>query len=614
MKSFFRNVGRIVLVMVLTSISCRAADNENQPNVLLIIADDMGYGDLSCHGNPVFKTPNLDRLHDQSIRFTQFHAASMCTPARAELMTGMAALRTGASWVGTVRAQLRTDLPVMPEVFRDSGYRTGQFGKWHLGDNYPLRPQDRGFEETLTFPQQEIGTVNDFFGNDYFDDTYEHNGKRQAYKGYCTDIWFRQAMAWMKKTSDRKDPFFCYLALNAVHGPYFVDQQYRDRVGIPNIPKDIQTFFGEIVNVDDNIGRINAFLEEQGLDDNTIVIFMVDNGGTGGYNTYNAGMRGLKTQLWEGGHRVPFFIRWPGGGFTAPRDIQELSQAQDVLSTLIDLCGLKKPVDAAFEGISLAGPLRGKSAMPDRTLVTQFQRNNNMYQYDACVMRGPWRLVNAWDVDPHETPENKERIRSHRFKEIDLQLFNVQSDPHQDHNVMDQHPETAEQMKAFYETWWTQVEPDLEKGGVIVIGNDAQNPSLLAPTSWQKVYFTQINNVFEGRRANDSWSVVVDRAGEYKVELCRWPKEADTPIAGAASIGYHDPYTYGPGKTGKALPIKQARLKVGSYDQRIAVKADDKAAVFRLSLPAGPTEIKTWFINGQGKELCGAYYVYVTLR
>ena len=213
------------LLLVLGFVSTAVAAL-TRPNVILVLTDDQGYGDFFCHGNPVLKTPNLDRLHDQSIRFTDFHVAPMCTPTRGQLLTGVDALRNGAMNVSSGRTLLRRDIPTMPQIFAVNGYRTAMFGKWHLGDNYPYRPQDRGFQESLWFPSSHISSAPDFWNNDYFDDVYVRNGKRQAVNGYCTDVFFREAMQWMGERADRREPFFCYLPLNAPHGPLFVPAKY----------------------------------------------------------------------------------------------------------------------------------------------------------------------------------------------------------------------------------------------------------------------------------------------------------------------------------------------------------------------------------------------------
>ncbi len=567
-----------------------------RPNVIILLVDDMGYGDMSCTGNPILKTPNLDKLHDQSVCFTQFHAAPMCTPTRGQLLTGVDCMRNGARWVGTENCHLRADLPTMPEIFRAGGYRTGMFGKWHVGDNYPRRPQDRGFEEVLWFPMQDVGSVNDYWNNDMFDDTYEHNGVRKQYDGYCTDVWFEQAMKWMGQTAERQEPFFCYIPCNVVHSPYYVKQQYREAFMNMNLSKELATFFGMMVNLDENVGKLDAFLDQRGLADDTIVIFMSDNGGTVGVSTWNAGMKGGKISMWEGGHRVPCFVRWPKGGLRGPGDIAELAQVQDLLPTLIDLCGLAKPAEAKFDGMSLAPPLQGKAKMPERMLVVKFQRKNEIEKWDAtAVLWGPWRLVQDKD-------------------EKEVQLYNIEDDPHQDHDVRLKHPMIAHKMFRFYDQWWSGIKDQLDIPRPITVGNDAENPADLAPSSWANTYFVDSNRIRDGAKANGYWNLVIDRAGEYEIALRRWPAEAQAPIrASLPPARRTDPLCHGvESKPGRALPIKTARLKMGELiDLKLPVEMDDQAAVFKVTLPAGPITLKTFFYNIKDKELCGAYFVSV---
>ena len=279
-----------------------------RPNVILVMTDDQGYGELSCHGNPLLKTPNLDRLHDESIRFTDFHVSPMCTPTRGQLMTGMDCLRNRAMNVSSGRTLLRRDLPTMADLFAAAGYATGIFGKWHLGDNYPYRPQDRGFHETLWYPSSHIGSAPDFWGNDYFDDTYWNNGRRRPYTGYTTDVFFAEAMRWMGAKVRSGQPFFCYLPTAAPHSPHFVPETYRQameaivaKANLATLPpaerEQLTRYLAMIVNLDDNMARLDAFLRETGQLDNTIVVFMTDNGSTFGPKYYNAGMRGGKVEL-----------------------------------------------------------------------------------------------------------------------------------------------------------------------------------------------------------------------------------------------------------------------------------------------------------------------------
>ncbi len=367
---------------------CVATAKGTPPNVIVVMTDDQGYGELSCHGNPVLKTPHLDRLHSESVRFIDFHVAPMCTPTRGQLLTGMDALRNGAMNVSSGRTLLRRELLTLPQLLTAAGYRTGIFGKWHLGDTYPYRPQDRGFDETLWFPSSHISSVPDYWENDYFDDTYMHNGNRQKYHGYTTDVFFREAITWMKTQADAKKPFFCYIPTAAPHGPLYVPGKYRKaarqafesvKARLPKIPPRraaaLVSYLGMIANIDENFGRLEEFLRESGLRDNTIVIFLTDNGSTFGPDYFNAGMRGRKTTLWEGGHRVPCFVRWPAGKFRQPGDVAGLTQVQDLLPTLLDLCDVSSPKNVSFDGISLGPVLRGKTNPPeDRMLVINYSR------------------------------------------------------------------------------------------------------------------------------------------------------------------------------------------------------------------------------------------------
>jgi len=588
----------------------RLQKNGKAPNVVIVLIDDMGYGDLSCLGNPFIKTPHLDALHADSVRFTRFHVAPMCTPTRSEMMSGMSAMRTGARWVGTENTHLRTDVPILPEVFKKAGYATGLFGKWHLGDNYPLRPQDRGFDKSLWHPQQEIGTVNDYWGNDYFDDVFEFQGERQRFDGYCTDILFNEAMKWMKRQAESQKPFLCYIPTNVVHSPYYVPQRYRDRFDGSGLNKELETFVGMMINFDDNMGRLAAFLQSQGLDDNTIVIFTSDNGTTHGYQIYNAGMRGLKTMLLDGGHRVPLFVRWPKGGIQGGRDINELAHSTDIFPTLLELADIKVPKEARIEGQSLAKQIQDKTPMPDRILVVQFQRRIEIKKWDACILWGPWRLVNGIDVEPSDPPERQDiyRKRNQNYETV-LELYNIEDDPKQLDDVIEKHPDVVAKMKAHYEQWWAKTEKNLDVPRSVVIGNDAENPTFLSATAWENTYFTQIDNVLDGRPANGDWNVVVDQDGVYEFAMRRWPKEADRPIRAVANIYLTDPYAHGPVKKGTALPIERARLRVGDFDESAPIEPEDKHSPSGIeSLFPGSSPVRAPFITEENSTEGREYF------
>lgn len=581
------------------------ADTARKPNVILVLTDDQGYGDFSCHGNPILKTPNLDRLHDQSLRLTDFHVAPMCTPTRGQLMTGQDALHNGAYCVCSGRTFLRPGIPTMPEIFAAAGYRTAIFGKWHLGDNYPHRPQDRGFQETLCHPSWGITSTPDYWNNDYFDDYFRHNGRPVRYPGYCTDVWFDEAMKWIKACRERNEPFLAYLAVNAPHGPFFVPEKHRRPYA--QLGRETASFLGMVANIDENMGKLDAMLQETGLRDNTILIFLNDNGGTGGVKLYNAGLRGAKASLYDGGHRAACFLRWPAGALHRPCDLGALTQCQDLLPTLIELCGLPAPDQARFDGASLARLLQGREQpeLSRRMLVIQF---GGLFQtdpqpWDAAVLCNQWRLV-----------QGKE-------------LYNIQSDPGQHNDVASRHPDIVARLRVHYSAWWARVEPTLRDFVPITLGSDREDPACLTSVDWlaskqvasgQDYDVRQLGDLktpvaaLPGGRPNPlyngPWNVLVERAGDYEISLRRWPVEADAPItAGLPGFRGGD----GDFPEGKALPIVRARLRIGTQDRSMPVVPNQKAATFTLRLAAGKTTLQTWFYDASDKELCGAFYVYV---
>ncbi len=572
----------LVGLLLLTWTQARAA---NRPNVVLVLTDDQGYGDLSCHGNPVIHTPNLDRLYAESIRLTDFHVAPMCTPTRGQLMTGVDCLRNGAMNVSSGRALLRREVRTMADFFAEGGYVAGQFGKWHLGDNYPYRPQDRGFQESIWFPSSHISSAADFWNNDYFDDVYQHNGRREPFQGYCTDVFFDEAIRWMRRCAEREKPFFCYIPLNAAHYPLFVPDKYREPYRGQS--RDVASFFGMIANIDENIGKLDKFLGDCGLRENTILLFLTDNGGTVGVRLFNAGMRGKKIDLYEGGHRVPCFWRWPAGNLRPAGDAAGLTECQDILPTLVDLCGLQKHAGTRFDGISLANLLRGQTErLPDRMLVVQFSRMNHPApaKGDACVMWDRWRLIQ------------------------DRELYDVQADPGQKQNVLADHPEVTAKMRAHYKRWWAGVAPRVNEFSPIHIGSDRENPMMLSPCDWQDMFLDQSAQVRRGVGKNGIWDLIVEQEGEYEISLRRWPQEAGVPItSGVPEYEAVD----GRYPQGVALPVAQTRLRIADIDETKAVRPGDEAVAYTVHLKAGRTQLQTWFYDEGKEELCGAYCVYV---
>jgi arylsulfatase A-like enzyme len=546
----------VCCIAFTAAVITSAAD---RPNVIILLTDDQGFGDLSCHGNPQLKTPNLDRLHRESVRFVDFHSAPMCTPTRAQLMTGMDAMRTGAYNVSSGRALLSREFPTAAEVFGTNGYRTAIFGKWHLGDNYPYRPQDRGFQESIWFPSSHISSAPDHFNNDYFDDVYEHNGKRRPFEGYCTDVFFREARDWMAQRAADQEPFFLYLPLNAPHGPLFVPDKYREPYR--HLAPRLASFYAMIANIDENVGQLEEFLRRSGLRENTILIFMTDNGTATGETVYNAGMRGKKVALYEGGHRVPCFVRWPAGKLRAGADISGVTRVQDILPTLIELCQLKHTPSRPFDGTSLGGVLRRENEhVPDRMLVTQYTRLNasRPKKDDALVMWKRWRLV------------------------ANTELYDLSRDQGQERNVIAEHPNVAALMREHHERWWAEIVPRVFDFLPVHIGAPQENPTLLSPCEWQDVFVDQQAQVRRQKR-NGVWTLFVERDGNYQFALRRWARETDAAITAAMPAHHGVDGVYA---AGDAFPVARAEIKIGADTQAKAVAADDREVTFTIHLNA----------------------------
>lgn len=440
------------LLLPAAALCAGLAAEPPRPNIVFILTDDQGYGDLSCHGNPILRTPNLDRLHDEAVRFTDFHVSPTCAPTRAALLTGRHEFRNGVTHTIYERERLCLEAVTLPEVLREAGYTTGIFGKWHLGDEPERWPSRRGFDEMFIhgaggIGQTYPGSCGDAPDNTYFNPAILHNGRFVRTEGYCTDVFFRQALAWIEQVKGRK-PFYAHIALNAPHAPLQVrpedEARYRGKVA-----PDAAKFFGMIANIDDNVGVLLSRLAAWGLETNTLVVFMNDNGGTAGVKVYNAGMRGAKGTPWLGGTRAASFWRWPG--VFQPADCAALTAHIDFFPTLAELAGakLEGPVRAQVEGRSLVPLLRNPSApWPERTLFThvgRWARGSPPQKYGPCAVRsGRWHLVHEAKAAPGA-----------------WQLFHVKADPGERTDVAGEHPEVVARLTAEFDRWWDSVQPQL---------------------------------------------------------------------------------------------------------------------------------------------------------
>jgi len=569
-----------------------------QPNVVLILTDDQGYPDLGSSGNPWIQTPHLDRLKDESVFCNDFHVQPLCTPTRGALMSGHRPVRNGAWATCWGRSILKREETIMPEIFRDSGYRTGMFGKWHLGDNYPYRPEDRGFEHVVAHKGGGVGQTPDFWGNNYFDDTYFHNGEPVQHEGYCTDIWFDQAMRWIDGLDDG-ERFFCYIATNAPHSPYLVEERYAAPYReTPEICEP--AFYGMITNIDENVGKLRTWLAEKGLAEDTVFVFFTDNGSSGSARLdergfpvggYNAGLRGKKGSFHDGGHKAPLFVHWPGGNLVGGRAVQEMTLDVDLLPTFIDLCGLSDPGGLDFDGTSFAPLLRGEAqGLPgDRVHFLQNRQGTEVPpKWTGAALTRQWRLIGGEE------------------------LYDIRVDPGQTTDVSAEHPEIVRWLRDEWEAWYEEIEPQIHDYCPIVLGSDHENPmrldamDVMGDVAWHQTHICQ------AQQASGRWTVEVERAGRYRFRLRRWPEELNLAIDDAVSPEEAERHIYAP-TPGVCNTIEPTRARLGLFGREwtVPVEPGQAEAVFEIDLaPDGKTTLDAWFGDGE-TDTCGAYYVCV---
>ena len=587
------NIRKIISVLtglcVFTSLATRlvAQQTIDRPNVIIVLTDDQGFGDFSATGNPVLQTPHLDSLRAHSIRFSNFHVSPLCTPSRGELMTGLDALHNGACTVGTGRDFLRRDIVTMPEVFLENGYRTGIFGKWHLGDNYPDRPMDRGFQKCIWFRGWGLLSESEF-DNDYYHTRYMDSLTVVKSDKYCTDLWFDEAIHWMTRMHRDGKPFFAYIATNAPHGPLYAPRKdmafYRDKV------PDLKTakFFGMIRDIDRNMNKLDQWMTKEQLKRNTVVVFMNDNGGTAGVDLYNAGMRGKKGSNYDGGHRAVCFVRWPEGGLAAPYTVESLAEVQDIFPTMEQLCNLR-PTSQPLDGVSLVPELKGKKGDTDRMVVVQYGGDNRPEEFDGCVLWKDWRLVGR------------------------NELYLISHDSGEQHNLAATNPAIRDSMRAFYDRWWETL-PDWDHFIPLIVGSESENPVTLTSDYWADSQYvnTQWKVALAGGAPRGGiWHVRAEQKGTYRFELSRWPPRLRRPLSQAG------PDTAEGGtriRAGKNVPVHAGCLSIDGQNPLVGAPADERSSgvVITTKMSKGDHTLAGWFRDGKGEDLCGAYYLKVT--
>lgn len=577
-----------ILAVATGACGTSAPEELAKPNVIIILTDDQGYGDLSAHGNPVLETPNLDKLHDESLRLADFHVAPVCTPTRGELMTGQYSLRNKAGMVPAGRNLMRRDVPTMPEIFAASGYATGLFGKWHLGDTYPHRPVDRGFQRAVWHKgwgfASEIEYDNDYYYTRYLDQDIVRFSDR-----FCTDLWFDAAMEWMGEQADAGKPFFTYLALNTPHSPFNSLAKHYQAYGAQVEDPLLAHFFGLIASIDENVARLDRWLGDRGLRQNTLLLFMNDNGTAKGETVFNAGMRGKKGSPYDGGHRALFFLRWPAGELGDPREIRYASHVTDVLPTLADLLALGVPNGASFDGDTLVPVLRSPEGIgADRKIVVQYGGRIRPKKYsNSAVIWNRWRLVG------------------------DSALYDIHADPGQQFNVADQNQEVVREMRDHYEQYWSEIAESVKEVEPLVVRSEPGTFTDLTSNSWVEVDCDNRTRVAEtcGPARGGVWQIDAEAAGRYLVEVRRWPFHLDRDLTKAGPAATIGGVLITPGK---ALAIQSAALSVNSANPIVsAVGERANGVLFEVTLPEGRSTLQAWFRDVSGRDISGAYYARV---
>lgn len=525
-----------------------------RPNVIVIMTDDQGYGDLSLHGNAHLKTPNLDRIGQEGVQFSRFHVSPVCSPTRSSLMTGRYNYRTGVVDTYLGRSLMHSDEITLAECLSQAGYRTGIFGKWHLGDNYPLRAIDQGFHEALTLRGGGLAQPSCPPGTGYFDPPLEHNGRPLTARGYCTDIFYDAAQEFIEH--NRRSPVFAYIACNAPHTPLEIGDEWAAPYRRAGLDETTAKIYGMLANVDRNTGRLLDRLKELDLERDTLLVFLSDNGPQ--QRRFNANLRGLKGSVYEGGIRVPCFLRWPARIKAGTVD-HRISAHIDLMPTILDACGValpQLPRGRRIDGQTLLQP--GLQPAKERSLFFQWHRGDVPQPFrDCAVLTDRWKLVGT----AGQTAE----------------LYDLPADPSESQNVAAQQPEVTARLRREYDEWFTDVGRDHGFSPArIALGTRYENPVLLTRQDW--------------RGPAASWDASglghyeldVRRAGKYQVTL-RFPALA---AAGTAEVEF------------------------GSVVRKAPVALGASEAVFdAVPLPAGPGRLEGRLLSG-GRTF-GAHYVQV---
>lgn len=593
-------------------MSVGSALSADRPNVIFVMPDDISHNAFSYYNPDGPRTPHIDGLARESVRLTDFHVSPTCAPTRAALMSGRLNAVTGVWHTVFQRNQLRADEITMADIFKHNGYATGLFFKWHLGDNHPFRPKDRGFEHVVWTKAGGVGQTPDFWGNMNTrasvwvnDELVEMRDEDDGIEGaFTTNFFFNRAMEWMESNVRLDRPFFAYIPTATAHDPHHFPPDARDGIDAKS---------ATVENIDKNMGRLLGFLDEQGIADNTILVFTTDNGSS----TF---LRGGKGSHYDGGSRVPCFVRWPAGGLGGAgggRNVAPLTAHIDWLPTFMDILEFEDVPDRpgrlgmhgrSFRNFLDTDPGNDPGAdFKDRAIVIENMRTENVEKFRKFSVK-----KDAWADD--DITHKWRLVRNNAGSP--WELYDVLNDEAQAHDLIGNEanaPIVAE-LQSEYERYWEMVTERADEYSRITLGHPAEPVTVLTSHDFHEAYLWNHAIVAEGRTGSGFIAVEFDRSGTYHFDLRRWPKEVEdvsTLTTAPEGVVYDGKTVCIP------LDIARARIRIWNGDvvfideMRDAEPSEDGIPFTVANVPAGPAFIQSWFYNSAGEPEGAVYYNYV---
>jgi len=570
----------ILAFVSLLSSGCKSQSVHEKPNVIIILTDDQGYGEVGAHGNAFIRTPHMDELYNEGVRLTDFHVNNVCSPSRAAIMTGKYSSSVGVWHTLGGNNILNIAEKTMADVFNENNYSTYMVGKWHLGDNYPYRPEDRGFDQVLRIGGGSLGQVADYWDNGLWDGHYWNGKEWILMEGYCTDIQFDAAIDFIDQTGE--EPFFLYLATAAPHSPIGAAPEYVDSYLEMGFSKEVANFYGMVTNIDKNLGSLRLYLNEKGIEDNTILIFMSDNGSACAKKDstiFNAGMRGKKGSDYEGGHRVPCFIYWPDGKLMGGGSLTPITAHIDLLPTLVEACNLTASDEIGFDGINILPALQDTNhKLPDRTIITEGKVNDREKLFkSSCVILDNWRLVSG------------------------TELFDINNDPAQEHTIENQ--DKSDELREQYLNWHNRVSGVFEEEYCFIYSDSFSSTPFVTMDLLPDGFNVKPKSVWNQSAVKKGvydlgvWNIEFLEEGLYTFRLCRLP--------GEAFDSSNDK------KKSKDLEIVSASVSIDGQKYAESTDYVDGQFTMEVNVSKGKHKVSANFIDKNGLYF-SAYYLYIS--